>query len=79
MENLRRESIFAGVIVTAVKLAPDADSEFKRHNNNDMDLCHLLLENLLSGDIFCPNICFVAGDISENLRKNLREFLTPQT
>jgi len=44
-----------------------------------MDLCHLLLENLLSGDIFCPNICFVAGDISENLRKNLREFLTPQT
>ena len=79
VENLRRESIFAGVIVTAVKLAPDADSEFKRHNNNDMDLCHLLLENLLSGDIFSPNICFVAGDISENLRKNLREFLTPQT
>lgn len=78
VENLRRENIFAGVIVTAVKLCPDADAEFNRHNSNDMDLCHLLLENLLSGDISCPNICFVAGDISENLRKNLREFLTSQ-
>ena len=78
VENLRREHIFAGVIITAVKLAPDAQAEFQRHNDNDMDLCHLFLENLLSGDISCPNICFVAGDISENLRKNLREFLTSQ-
>jgi hypothetical protein len=79
VEDLRRESIFAGVIVTAVELSPDAQAEFQRHNANDMDLCHLLLENLLSGDISCPNICFVEGDISENLRKNLREFLTSQT
>lgn len=76
VEDLRREHIFAGVIITAVKLCPDAQAEFQRHNSkSNMDLCHILLENLLSGDISCPNIFFVAGDISENIRKNLREFI----
>ncbi|QYX30612.1 hypothetical protein [Sphaerospermopsis torques-reginae] len=75
VEDLRREHIFAGVIITAVELSPDAQAEFQRHNSNNMDLCHILLENLLSGDISCPNICFVAGDISENIIKNLREFI----
>ncbi len=78
VENLRREGIFAGVIVSAVGLSPDAKSEFQRHNANDMDLCHISLEDLLSGDISCANIRFVIGDLAAQLRVSLREYLTSQ-
>lgn len=75
VENLRREGIFAGVIVTAVGLCQDAKNEFQRHNANDMDLCHILLEDLLSGDISCTDIYFVAGDLAAKLQTSLREYL----
>lgn len=75
VENLRREKMFAGIIVTASELCPDAQSELQRHNYNDMDLCHLTLEDLLSGDISCTNICFVIGDLAEKLRVSLRDYL----
>lgn len=76
VENLRRERIFAGVIVTTTGLCPDAKSEFERHNANDIDLCHLSLEDLLGGDISCPNINFIVGDLGAQLRVSLREYLT---
>jgi hypothetical protein len=79
VENLRREGMFAGIIVTASELCPDAQSEFQRHNTNDMDLCHISLEDLLSGDIGCSDIRFVIGDLTKKLRASLREYLTSQS
>ncbi len=79
VKNLEREGIFAGVIVTAVGLCPDAQSEFQRHNSNDVDLCHIFLEDLLSGDISCPDIRFITGDLAEKLQVSLREFLASQS
>ncbi len=78
VENLRREGMFAGVIVTASGLCPDAESELQRHNNNNMDLCHILLEDLLSGNISCKEIEFVVGDLVEQLRVSLREYITSE-
>ncbi|NJL02801.1 MAG: hypothetical protein HC838_05615 [Spirulinaceae cyanobacterium RM2_2_10] len=75
VENLRRETIFAGVIVTAAGLSPDAIAELERHNNHDMDLCSLELADLLAGVVTCGNIRFLSDDLSEQLRVNLREFL----
>jgi hypothetical protein len=79
VENLRREKIFAGIIVTASGLCLDSQNEFQRHNDHDMDLCHIALEDLLSGDIFCPNISFVTSNLAEQLRVSLREYLTSQS
>ena len=76
VENLRREEMFAGIIVTASELCPDAQSEFQRHNANDMDLCHISLEDLLSGNIGCSDISFIIGNLTEKLRASLREYLT---
>ena len=76
VENLRREGIFAGVIVTAAGLCPDAKNEFQRHNDNDMDLCHIFLEDLLSGDLLCADIRFDVVDLAAKLRVSLREYLT---
>lgn len=76
VEDLRREKMFAGVIVTASGLCPDSQSEFHRHNASDMDLCHITLEDLLNGDIFCSNIRFVTGNLAELLRASLREYLS---
>lgn len=78
VEDSRRENIFAGVIVTAVGLCPDAQDELHRHNSNDMDLCHIALEDLLSGDIRCSNISFVVGDLAEKMASSLKEFLNSQ-
>ncbi|MCF3607324.1 hypothetical protein L2E81_12220 [Planktothrix agardhii 1033] len=79
VEDLRREGMFAGVIVTASGLCPDAEWELQRHNNNDMDLCHILLEDLLSGDISCQEIEFVVGDLVKQLRVSLREYITSES
>jgi hypothetical protein len=79
VEDLRREGMFAGVIVTASGLCPDAQSEFQRHNINDMDLCHISLEDLLSGNIHCSDIRFVVGDLAEKLQTSLREYLTSKS
>ena len=76
VENLKREGIFAGIIVTATGLCPDAQSEFHRHNDKAMDLCHISLENLLGGDISCADIRFVTSDLAAKLRVSLREYLT---
>lgn len=78
VEDLRRESIFAGVIVTASELSPDAQAEFQRHNSHDMDLCHILLADLLNGDVLCSNIFFIADDLAAKFRSSLREFLNSQ-
>ena len=78
VENLRREGMFAGIVVTASGLCPDAQNEFRRHDANDMDLCHITLEDLLSGDVSCSDIRFVAGDLAEKLRASLREYLASQ-
>jgi hypothetical protein len=75
VEDLRREKMFAGIIVTAAGLSPDAQMELQRHNANDMDLCHISLEDLLSGNISCVNIRFVNGDLGENFQMSLREYL----
>lgn len=77
VEDLKREGIYAGVIVTANGLCPSAESEFKRHNDKEMDLCHIYLEDLLSGNISCPEIRFVVGDLAAKLRVSLRGYLTP--
>jgi hypothetical protein len=53
--------------------------ELQRHNANDMDLCHISLEDLLSGNISCVSIRFVNGDLGEQLQINLREYLGDRT
>lgn len=70
--DLQGENLHAGIIVTASGLAPDAQAEFKRNNANNMDLCHLLLEDLLSGEISCDNIQFLVNDLESNLKASLR-------
>jgi len=43
-----------------------------------MDLCHIYLEDLLIGNISCPEIRFVVGDLAAKLRVSLREYLTSE-
>ncbi|MDB9314298.1 hypothetical protein PN462_14385 [Spirulina sp. CS-785/01] len=79
MEDLRREGMFAGVIVTAVGLSSDAQRELQGHNAKDMDLCHNQLEDLLSGEVSCNTIQFLSGNLSEKLKVSLREYLASPT
>lgn len=72
--DLQGENLHTGIIVTASGLAPDAKAEVKRHNANNMELCHLLLEDLLSGEISCNQIQLLVDDWESNLKASLRRY-----
>lgn len=76
INDLDRESLNVGLIITAVGLAPDAQSELQRHNSKgSIQLAHILLEDILSGKVKVENIRFKDGELCETMRCNLHNYL----
>lgn len=76
MNDMDRESLCAGIIVTAAGLSPDAKQELKRHNGKGLVyLAHFSLEDILAGNIQLDNMRFMDGDLSKTIRKHIERFL----
>ena len=52
IEDMRRERIFDGIIVTVMPLSQDAEVRFKAYNEQgDIRICHILIEDLLANNV----------------------------
>ena len=71
-----REKLWAGIIVTAMGLAPDAQIEMGRKNREGkFVLLHLSIEDILEGNLPAEPLKFKDGGLSERLKESLRDFL----
>jgi hypothetical protein len=76
INDMDRESLSVGIIVTASGLSPDADAELKRHNARGLiTLVHLPLQDIISDQINTPSLRFPGGDLSATIRLNLQQFI----
>jgi hypothetical protein len=74
--DMDREEITTGILITAASLAPDADSELKRKNNQgQIRLFHIRLSDILSGAENLPEIFIGGVRIDSILTRNLRDLL----
>jgi restriction endonuclease Mrr len=71
-----REKLNVGIIITASGLAPDAEAELQRKNEEgNIYLLHIYLEDLLSGSFETGQINFTSGNISEIMAQNIKEHI----
>jgi hypothetical protein len=71
INDMDREGIKVGIIVTTAGLSPDARSE-------KIVLVHYLLEELISGDPADKGISFKNGTLGETIKKNLVDYLASE-
>jgi hypothetical protein len=76
VNDMQRERLKVGLIITASGLSPDATSETERHHREgNIVLAHYLLEELLSDNPPGKGIVFKAGHLAETIKQNLTAYL----
>jgi hypothetical protein len=73
--DMDREGLTVGLIITAQGLAPDTQSEIRRLNRKyGLQFVHLLLEDLVRGEINTEDCRLLDQTIVERLRDQLRQY-----
>lgn len=73
---MNRERIYDGIIVSAKPFSSDAKVEFQRHNREGaLRLRHILIEDLLAGDINLDFELTKGGSFRENFIETIRDFI----
>ncbi|MFB6732758.1 hypothetical protein ACFCVW_30710 [Bacillus mobilis] len=75
IEDMRRERIFDGIIVTVLPLSQDAEVRFKSYNEKgDIRIRHILIEELLANDVSIDFELVNGESFQSNFLNALKEF-----
>jgi hypothetical protein len=79
VNDMDRENILVGIIISASGLSADAKSELERHNKKgSVHLAHVLLEDLISNAPILEGIQFRDGNLRETVKKGLENFISSE-
>lgn len=74
--DMQREKIFDGIIISARPLATDALYQMNEYNQKgSVKICHLILEDILTGNIKCDFKFTTEKPLNEILIENVKSFL----
>lgn len=75
VEDMRREKIFDGIIITVLPLSQDAKVRFEEYNNrSEVRLRHVLIEDLLANNVSVDFHLINNESFQKNISNALKEF-----